>query len=257
MIRRVLFVLRMMFGTAKRWPISTWFGFWLGGRTSFQLEGVDLQVRSSKYFSKLADLAMAWEVLVDGVYDTYPISDGDVVVDVGGHIGSFSVKTASKSGAAKIYTCEPFPPTFDILRSNTEKFDHVEVSRIAISNRSGTDTLYFSEANPAENSLVRKTDNSIDVSLMTLEEFLDSKKITNVDLLKLDCEGAEFEILHASENVLGRIQKMVMEVHEPEYFNINDKYSINGLVDFLSAAGFAVKFERENKFQGYIFATRS
>lgn len=256
MLRRLLFVLRMMSATLFYWSPGDWLGFWLGNKSLISLKGITLQLRDGNYMAKIADLAMAWEVIIDNVYDTYPIAPTDTIVDIGGHIGSFSVKASKLAHSGKVFTCEPFPSTFNVLQKNTTSCPNVLLNQIAISNRNGKDTFYFSAQNPAENSLVRKTDNVIEVPLMTLGDFFQQQGITSVDLMKVDCEGAEYDIIFSAVDQLHKIRKLVMEVHEPGFFGIADKYSIDGLMKVLQDSGFHATFKRENKFQGYIYAHR-
>ncbi len=246
----------MLTMTLGFWSLRDWFKFWLGGSTKIELKGNPLCLRGGSYLAKIADLAMAWEVMVDNVYDAFPIQPADTIVDIGGHIGSFTVKAASQAVDGKVYAFEPFPSTYAVLQKNTENLKNVQAHQKAVSGISGTQQLFFSSSNPAENSLLRKTDNSIEVPLITLQEAFDINHIEKVDLMKIDCEGAEYDILFNAGDSLARVQKMVMEVHEPKYFDIPDKYTIDGLVILLENAGFQVSFVRENRFQGYIFASR-
>lgn len=256
MLRRLLFVLRMLLMTLGFWSLRDWFNFWLGRATKIVLKGNSLNLRADNYLAKIADLAMAWEVMVDNVYDAFPIQPQDTIVDIGGHIGSFTVKAAAQAINGKVYAFEPFPSTYAVLKKNTENLKNVQVEQTAVSGVSGTQELFFSSSNPAENSLLRRTDKSVKVPLVTLKEVFDMNHIENVDLMKVDCEGAEYDILFNAGDSLSIVQKMVMEVHEPKYFGIPDKYTIDGLVQLLEDNGFKVRFLRENRFQGYIFASR-
>lgn len=212
-------------------------------------------MRTGRFKTKIADLAMAWEVFVDNVYDAFEIKEHDVILDIGGHIGSFTTKAASKCTKGKIYTFEPTPETFSILSENVKDFKNVTVLGIAISDHSGTQQIYLSEDNPAENSLFRKTDKQVDVKLMTLRDFFSKFDVKRVNLMKLDCEGAEYAIVTSSINELkNKVEKIVMEVHEPEYFNVPSEHSIKSLLELLRSNGFEVSFRRENRFQGYICA---
>tara|TARA_B110000858_G_scaffold198442_1_gene265042 strand:- start:4299 stop:5039 length:741 start_codon:yes stop_codon:yes gene_type:complete len=246
----------MLTMTLGFWSLGDWFRFWLGGATKIELKGNSLNLRADNYLAKIADLAMAWEVMVDNVYDAFPIRPEDTIVDIGGHIGSFTVKAASQAINGKVYTFEPFPSTHAVLKKNTENLKNVHAQQTAVSGVCGSQELFFSSSNPAENSLLRKTDNSIEVPLVTLKAAFDMNHIENVDLMKIDCEGAEYDILFNAGDSLSIVQKMVMEVHEPKHFDIPDKYTIDGLVQLLEDNGFKVSFVRENRFQGYIFASR-
>ena len=53
-----------------------------------------------------------------------------------------------------------------------------------------------------------------EVPSITLDELLDAHELTNVDLLKVDCEGGEYDIIsHASDGALARIERFTMEWH--------------------------------------------
>jgi FkbM family methyltransferase len=247
----------MQFFSLFYWGPLNWCKFWLGNNHNISLKGVSLTLRSTNYLAKVADLAMAWEVLVDRVYDYYPLSDSDIVLDIGGHIGSFSAKAALQVPHGRVFVCEPFPDTFVYLSKNVAGFSHVTPNQVAISDHNGTDTLYYSDSNPAENSLVRQAENAVDVRISTMADFFHDTGITHVDLMKIDCEGAEYDILFASESELSKIEKIVMEIHEPKYFGLSDRFSIQSMVDLLERNNFDVTFKRENKFQGYIYAHKT
>lgn len=257
MIRRLIFVLRMMSMTLAYWTLSEWLTFWLGSRRDIRLKNVSLTLRSGNYLAKIADLAMAWEVMIDGVYDTYPIAATDTIIDIGGHIGSFTCRAASQATQGIVYACEPFPGTFEVLKKNASQYKNAHVNQIAISNKSGEAEFYFSPTNPAENSLVKASAHVTRVPLMTLGEFLQKNNIERVNLMKIDCEGSEYDILYGAGDDLSKIDKMVMEIHEPAYFGLASKYTIPDLVAYLEGRGFQVTFKRENKFQGYIYAHQS
>lgn len=244
----------MFFSTLSEWSLPDWLGFWFGSNHVITLGEIELTLRSGSYLAKIADLAMAWEVIVDRVYDFYAISDQDTILDIGGHIGSFSAKAALLAKNGQVIVCEPFPDTFSYLQKNVSPYSNVTTNQVAISDHSGTDKLYFSTSNPAENSLVRASGNQIEVRSVSLAEFMQQSNIEHVDLMKIDCEGAEYDILFSAEAPLARIRKIVMEIHEPEYFGLEGKYSIEEMKSLLEQHGFEVHFKRENKYQGYIYA---
>ena len=255
MIRRLVFVARMLFGSLRQWSLSKWIGFWLGSESNITLNGYPIRVRESRFSTKIADLAMAWEVFVDNVYDIYEIGEHDVVMDVGGHIGSFTTKAANQCKKGQVFTFEPSPETFKLLTDNVKKLENVKVFSSAISDHTGTQQLYLSEDNPAENSLLRKTDKYINVELITLRDFFTKFNIDRVNLMKLDCEGGEYNIVTSSIHELkNKVEKIVMEVHEPKYFDVPAHHSIKSLIDTLKSAGYKVDYKRENRFQGYIYA---
>ena len=101
---------------------------------------------------------------------------------------------------------------------------------------------------------MRKAEKAVKVRSSTLKDFFHDNDIAHVDFLKIDCEGAEYELLFASESELPKIEKIVMEIHEPQYFGLSDRFTIDSMVGLLKRNHFEVIFKRENKFQGYIYA---
>jgi FkbM family methyltransferase len=244
----------MFFSSYNQWNFVTWFSFWFGTVRKVRISNYEISVRAGNYANKISDLAMAWEVFVDNVYDVFDIANDDVLVDIGGHIGSFTIKAASKCPAGHVYTFEPYTPTFLILDENVKGINNVTIFNKAVSDHSGSQRLYISHKNPAENSLIRTTDTHTTVELISLNDIFSNLGIDHIDLLKLDCEGAEYKIISTAKTNLDYIKKIVMEVHEPKYFNISPEFTIQKLINTLETAGFYVNFKRENKYQGYIYA---
>ena len=80
---------------------------------------------------------------------------------------------------------------------------------------------------------------------MTLHDLLSEHRINYLGLLKMDCEGAEYDILyHADPTILERIEAMTMEVHQGS----GDKENIETLGRFLSQNGFACGWSSKRDF---------
>ncbi len=133
----------------------------------------------------------------------------NVVIDVGAHIGLFSVCTASLTGnQGKIYAFEPTPSTFDLMQL-TIKLNHLEETifpvKAAVADKKGKTKFYMgSGVGDVANSLVNYNDNKhlgYDVDLISLDEFVVEKKI-HVDFIKIDAEGAELSVLKGAKEIL-------------------------------------------------------
>lgn len=126
---------------------------------------------------------------------------GDVVLDIGGHIGLFAVVTARLVGPdGRVFSFEPTPFTRDVLEEvvdlNNYK-DRVEVRPEAVSSRRG-ETVFFDTGDPISNanSLVKteRSQTEIRVPLISVDEFVGEREL-EVDCLKIDVEGAELDVL--------------------------------------------------------------
>jgi len=78
------------------------------------------------------------------------------------------------------------------------------------------------------------------VDAFSLRDFVSDNNIEKIDFLKIDCEGAEFEIfLNLEKELLKKINRISAEIHE--YDNIN---SINDLKEFFEKNKFKVKISK-------------
>ena len=183
----------------------------------------------SKKFHGIADDPSSWytfyETLILQYYDKLNLIEGDTVIDIGGHYGFFDMYALNK-GASYIHTIEPTKTTFDILCKNLGEYKNVEKYNLAISSSntsrefiqigsSSCNSFYDNfnnSANNKENQGVRKKEF---VNCVTLEQFMKNNNIDRIDALKMDCEGAEWDILPAVHDDLFKykLRKLSMEAH--------------------------------------------
>jgi FkbM family methyltransferase len=131
------------------------------------------------------------------------------ILDVGAHVGSFTVLCPEWWPEAKIVAVDPHPESFELLARNTAHIQDAQLLRInaAIAASDGQCLLASSVSNSRVGEYVvelwedldpRYGDFGVSVPAITTEalwERLNEFGITEVDLLKLDCEGAEYTIL--------------------------------------------------------------
>jgi FkbM family methyltransferase len=203
------------------------------------------------------------ETFLDEFYTRYgvPMQDGWTVVDIGAGIGDFSIYAAFGRPDAKVYAFEPYPGSFLLLNENLEQntIENVFPFQQAVWGNAGELTLDLSVGEPLQFSSREVVVESgkarqIKVNAVTLADVLTEHALDSVDLLKLDCEGAEYEILmNAPEDTLAKIQRIVMEYH-----NVDDEHMHTQLIRFLEAAGYTVSWEQNIVHEeiGYLFAAR-
>jgi len=180
---------------------------------------------------------------------------GLVIVDIGANIGAFTIFALRKFNNPKIFAYEPETNNFTLLcktlnLNNGEDF--VKVFKKAVYGRVGVINLSLAGESSGKNSV--EIDQGLGqfekVECTTLASVIEDNKISFCDLLKIDCEGSEYEILFNSPTeVLEKVGMIILEWH-----NVVG-YSVSDLVKFLESVGFNV--ERSEKNESLIVARRT
>ncbi len=160
--------------------------------------------------------AIAAEVVSTYHLDELTFEPGDVVIDVGAHVGVVSCYLAKKWPGITVYAFEPIPANYDRLVRNIKAngLTNIAAHNLAVTDDGRTLVLsgdpdmntghYSAYAERGATTLVCDSVKLADVTAST----------PHIALLKLDCEGAEYEILHSLGRELGKVNALAMEVHE-------------------------------------------
>ena len=162
-----------------------------------------------------SDIPILKEVIL---FDNYKIvgklKAHDIVIDIGGHIGSFSI-FASSMGTS-VLTYEPVKRNFDLLEKNVEINGFpVNIHKMAVMGHLDTQKVYVKDFNFGGSNMYNVNndpDFSEDVFCTTLDKIFEDNHLSSCDFLKLDCEGSELEILENSGH-LSDIKTIAMEYH--------------------------------------------
>jgi FkbM family methyltransferase len=171
-----------------------------------------------------------------------------VVLDIGAHIGLFSVFMARLVGSSgRVFSFEPSPHTRHVLEETIRLngCDRIiEVRAEAVSASSGTAVLYDTgDVLSNANSLVRssRTVAEVPVRSVTIDEFVGSRA-SKVDCVKVDVEGAEFDVLAGAKETIERCRPAFeVEIH-PSALKQAGR-SLDEGWSLLERSGFAVHHE--------------
>ena len=145
----------------------------------------------------------------------FEINSKDTVIDVGAHIGLFTLYASQFCTEGKIYSFEPIKENYELLLENIQS-NHLKQEtcfNLAVSNSNHSVKLYINE-DEAGHSMFSESSQSTTVNSISLQKFFDDKNIEHCNFLKLDCEGAEYEILkNLPMTYFKKIDKIVIEYH--------------------------------------------
>ncbi len=155
------------------------------------------------------------EIHTDACYSKAEIADGDVVVDVGAHVGVFTISAARRTPSGRVIAVEPAPTNLEFLRENLVKngIANVKVFDCALSDKPGEARL-FSPGDHALYTLKPTAPAAVShpVVLRTLDELFDAERVDVCHLLKIDAERSELEILQGGVRALGVVRQLLVEV---------------------------------------------
>jgi FkbM family methyltransferase len=200
------------------------------------------------------------EVFLNEEYGT-KISDDAVVIDLGANIGVFTVYATSSARNVQVYAYEPFPDFCALLEENVRlngQDEMVHCFNTAVASEAGTRDLYLNGGQFFFPTLVSATNNDsqehVTVCCTTLAQVMESNHLEHVDLLKMDCEGAEYETLYPTPSAyLKRIAEIRMEYHNLD----SRERHLDGLKRFFTRSGFIVTHLRPtSETNGTLWAKR-
>lgn len=175
----------------------------------------------------------------------FMIGRGETVVDIGAHIGIFSVMAAKLAKDGRVYSFEPNPENFDLLTANLalNGLGNVIATQEAVADRPRFLSLFIDESNTGGHSIHSNghAGRVISVNATTLSNVVEQHKLQKIDFLKIDCEGAEYEIFRSMPlEVLAMIKQIAMECH-----NQGEGRQSAEIVRYLRRNGFTVIVKTE------------
>lgn len=200
-----------------------------------------------------------------------PPPENSVVIDIGANIGVYSL-FVTQSRKTRVYAYEPMPENFRLLKENValnSMEQRIVPFQYAISGKVEKRRLFLGES-PLHSFLPVSSSpfnakfslsappveqESIEVECVSLQQVFEANQIQICDLLKIDCEGAEYDILYNLPDVFfSRIREIRLEYHNHLQNTLNTG---NALAEFLKAKGFQIiMLQSGSPFQGSIWTQR-
>ena len=176
------------------------------------------------------------------LYEIYNKNENLIIFDIGACEGESSIFYSEHFPNAKLYTFEPVPSNFELVKRNTALYPAINPFQIALSNQNGTATFHVSSGNPdhidkndntdygnKSSSLLSpelhttthkwlKFENKIEVQTQILSDFCKEKEISKIDFIHIDVQGAELMVFEGANKFMQNIDCVWMEVEEVELY---------------------------------------
>lgn len=160
---------------------------------------------------------------------------GMVMLDIGAHVGYYSRRYAKVLGInGRIFAFEPHPRTFATLQHNVEKLPQIAAVQLALAEHEGTaelhdylmmsasGSLHYDESMAAlQKAQMQQSDiaprigqtftaQTFTVRTTPVDDFLAAQNIEQVDLVKMDIEGAEIRALRGMKRTIANSPNLVV-----------------------------------------------
>jgi FkbM family methyltransferase len=157
-----------------------------------------------------------YQVLAKGI----EFRDGDVIIDAGANEGMFSILMSKLFPSTRIIALEPVPNTYYNLCNNINMngCKNIEAFCLGLGRNNQPKTIMtvpndLSGGSTAWcNTFEPENHTKVEVGLISLDAAFELYGIKSCRLLKMDIEGAEYEVLYGTE-MLSHVDYLVMEVH--------------------------------------------
>lgn len=193
--------------------------------------------------------------VIFGRKDYGDIPKGGVVVDIGANIGTFTL-FAAKNGASKVFAIEPNSHAYNVLQTNVRTnnlSNKITPIKAAVTDQDG-DTVFIPANSSPYNAITAEPTQAHQletVKTITLQRLAAQYNLDRIDLLKIDCEGAEFTIIPSiPSSLMSKIGCMRLEYQDRD---------VNIITDYLRRHSFhIVKHERDERYNaGMLWAERA
>lgn len=197
------------------------------GRDVFEIASVTLNLPNDEYGVAVrvntSDTRVFEQLFVEREYDSpyFPVV-AHSIIDLGANIGLSAVFFARKYIDARVYCVEPDPGNFALMRKNVDGLgERVACRNAAAWETDGTIVIQTEDElnRPLEAWGVRvgaaAGTNGVCVEALKMATLLEDSGFSDVDILKVDIEGAEFEVFSAPDREwLNRIKFIAIETHD-------------------------------------------
>jgi FkbM family methyltransferase len=188
------------------------------------------------------------------IIELFHPKEGDIVIDVGAHMGRYTITSSKYVGPqGKVIAVEAHPYNFKILQRNISlnRLTNVTAMNCAVYSKKDRLKLYLPDEEQGytmhhslmTNYLISKYSEGIEkkyieVEAYTLDNLLQISGINQVNWIKIDVEGAEYEVLRGAKEILSANSDIAILVE------VHGKETYGPTIELLRSNNFDIEFER-------------
>jgi FkbM family methyltransferase len=164
-----------------------------------------------------SDKAIFFQVFYEKQYDLYGVNfpDAKRIIDGGANIGCASVYFSLKFPKAEILAIEPEENNFSLLKRNIEPYKNIICIQAGIWDKNEQLSIKNPEGGAAEYMFENGSTDEATINGMTMASLFALRNWNEVDIIKLDIEGAEKEIFAAEDlSWLKKVKLLIIELHD-------------------------------------------
>lgn len=181
---------------------------------SFKIDHFGQQIENELFW---CGLEAGWEKVSIGVWKKLCL-DSKIILDIGANSGLYSMVAKALSPQSEVYAFEPVIRVYDrLVKNNTNNNFNICAEKLALSNYDGEGIIYDTSDTHILSVTVNKNLHaskikSFPVKILTrkLSTYIKNKKISKVDLIKLDVETHEPEVLEGMEELLEKFKPILL-----------------------------------------------
>jgi FkbM family methyltransferase len=185
------------------------------------------------------------------------IQNKQTIIDVGANLGYYTLNFAKKNPDGNIIAFEPYHVNHNVLTENVSlnKFKNISCFQMGLG--ASNTTSHLSRINDRNLGMVQINNNQIhnntnSINITTLDYFLTQENISQIDLIKVDIEGYEYEFLKGAEQTLKSFfPTLFIEICDKNLRKYNT--TPNQVIDFLENLGYDYLINANSGEQIYSF----
>jgi FkbM family methyltransferase len=185
--------------------------------------GIKFKLNIKEYVMRQIFLFGIYEKKYVAYLSSFPANNIRTIIDIGANIGNYTLSLRQAYPQAFIHAFEPNSYNNSRLQENIgiNNFNNIKVNKLGLSNKTDTVKLFFDDKNMGASTLSESQNKQEEIiHLNTLDNYCDENTISNIDLIKIDIEGAELNCLKGAEKILLKTTRCVLQM-EIDYSHCN------------------------------------